>query len=74
MYNCFLGGRIEAVLVSCPPLVAWDYSHHSTGPDSGSEEGRKMAVLKRPEDWSRRSTGTTAIIRPGPTAGPRRGV
>lgn len=42
------GGRIEAVMVSCPPLVAWDYNHV---PAPGSEEERLMCILKKPRDW-----------------------
>ena len=44
------GGRIEAVMVSCPPLVAWDYNHV---PAAGSEEERLMGVLKHPLDWAK---------------------
>jgi coproporphyrinogen III oxidase len=42
------GGRIEAVMVSCPPLVAWDYNHV---PEKGSEEERLMKILKKPLSW-----------------------
>jgi coproporphyrinogen III oxidase len=42
------GGRTEAVLVSCPPLVAWDYQHT---PTVGSEEARLMEILKNPKEW-----------------------
>lgn len=42
------GGRTEAVLVSCPPLVAWDYQHM---PIAGSEEARLMGILKSPKEW-----------------------
>lgn len=42
------GGRTEAVLVSCPPLVAWDYLHV---PAAGSEEARLMDILKTPREW-----------------------
>ena len=41
-------GRIEAVMVSCPPLVAWDYNHT---PKSGSSEEALMKILKNPLDW-----------------------
>lgn len=47
-FGLFPGGRIEAVLVSCPPLVAWDYNHQ---PEPGSEEARLMAILKSPKQW-----------------------
>jgi len=42
------GGRTEAVLVSCPPLVAWDYNYK---PPKGGEEERLTAILKTPQDW-----------------------
>ena len=43
------GGRIEAVLVSCPPLVAWDYNHQ-VAPDS--QEEKLMNLLKTPrKNW-----------------------
>lgn len=42
------GGRIEAVMVSCPPLVAWDYNHV---PSAGSEEERLTAILRSPVSW-----------------------
>jgi len=42
------GGRVEAVMVSCPPLVAWDYGYV---PPPGSEEERLMSILKRPKEW-----------------------
>ena len=43
-----LARRTEAVLISCPPLVAWEYSHV---PAAGSEEARLLAVLRDPKDW-----------------------
>jgi coproporphyrinogen III oxidase len=42
------GGRIEAVFVSCPPMVAWDYNHI---PAPDSEEERLMNILKKPVSW-----------------------
>jgi coproporphyrinogen III oxidase len=42
------GGRIEAVLVSCPPLVAWDYDYK---PSENSEEEKLLQILKQPKDW-----------------------
>ena len=41
------GGRIEAVMVSCPPLVAWDYNYI---PKEG-KESELMKILKTPIDW-----------------------
>jgi coproporphyrinogen III oxidase len=43
------GGRIEAVMVSCPPLVAWDYNYT---PETGSEEERLMKILRAPIEWA----------------------
>lgn len=42
------GGRIEAVMVSCPPLVKWSYNYT---PKEGSEEARLMSILKKPIEW-----------------------
>ena len=42
------GGRTEAVLVSCPPVVAWDYDHQ---PKPDSKEAELMAILKTPRSW-----------------------
>jgi coproporphyrinogen III oxidase len=41
MHNAYIG-RIEAVMVSCPPLVAWDYNHT---PMVGSSEEALMGIL-----------------------------
>lgn len=48
IYSIIIVGRIEAVMVSCPPLVAWEYNHI---PQEGSEEERLMKILKNPIDW-----------------------
>lgn len=40
---------IERVLVSAPPLVAWEYQ--SSEPAADSAEGRLLAVLRQPRDW-----------------------
>jgi len=42
------GGRVEAVMVSCPPLVAWDYGYV---PPPGSEEERLLSILRSPKEW-----------------------
>lgn len=42
------GGRVEAVMVSCPPLVAWDYNF---SPLKDSEEERLMGILRQPKQW-----------------------
>ena len=45
------GGRIEAVLVSCPPLVSWKYKSNEL-PEHGREEEKKLlALLKTPREW-----------------------
>ena len=40
------GGRIEAVLVSCPPVVQWSELEHLSGGESGGsvEESSKMVI------------------------------
>ena len=43
------GGRIEAVMVSCPPLVAWDYNYT---PAPNSEEDRLQQILRTPREWA----------------------
>lgn len=42
------GGRIESIMVSAPPLVAWDY-RAPVGP--GSPEAAIAEVLQNPRDW-----------------------
>ena len=42
------GGRIEAVMISCPPLVRWMYNYVAK---EGSEEARLISILKKPIDW-----------------------
>lgn len=42
------GGRIESIMVSAPPLVAWRYD---AAPQPGSDEAALMQVLKAPRDW-----------------------
>mmetsp|Transcript_52700 Transcript_52700/g.127764 ORF Transcript_52700/g.127764 Transcript_52700/m.127764 type:complete len:252 (+) Transcript_52700:356-1111(+) len=41
--------RVEGVMVSAPPLIAWEYNHQIL---DGSEEARIMDVLKNPVDWA----------------------
>ena len=41
--------RVEGVMVSAPPLIAWEYKHEI---EEGSEEDRLMKVLKSPKDWA----------------------
>ncbi len=40
--------RVEGVMVSAPPLIAWEYNHEI---EEGSEEARLMEILKNPIDW-----------------------
>mmetsp|Transcript_20998 Transcript_20998/g.25835 ORF Transcript_20998/g.25835 Transcript_20998/m.25835 type:complete len:372 (+) Transcript_20998:103-1218(+) len=40
--------RVEGVMVSAPPLIAWEYNHVI---EEGSEEARLMEILKNPVDW-----------------------
>lgn len=40
--------RVEGVMVSAPPVIAFDYNHV---PKQGSEEERLLQVLKNPKDW-----------------------
>lgn len=40
---------IERVMVSAPPLIAWEYGVDP--PPASSEEARLLAVLKEPRDW-----------------------
>lgn len=42
------GGRIESLLVSFPPLVAWNYK---VVPKEGSQEDALLHVLRQPRDW-----------------------
>ena len=42
------GGDVDAVMVSAPPLVAWE---HRAGAQSADEE-RLMEVLREPRDWA----------------------
>ena len=41
--------RVEGVMVSAPPLIAWEYNHKI---EEGSDEERLMKVLKSPRDWA----------------------
>eukprot|EP01018_Ginkgo_biloba_P009365 Gb_37977 [translate_table: standard] len=42
------GGRIESIMVSAPPLVAWKYN---VTPEFGSPEAEMLNVLRKPRDW-----------------------
>lgn len=41
------GGRVESILMSMPPLAAWEYDHR---PEAGSPEAEVLAMLQ-PRDW-----------------------
>jgi coproporphyrinogen III oxidase len=41
--------RVEGVMVSAPPLIAWEYNHVIK---PGSPEARIMKVLKEPRSWA----------------------
>ena len=40
--------RVEGVMVSAPPLIAWEYNHKI---EPNSEEDRLMRILKSPIEW-----------------------
>ena len=40
--------RVEGVMVSAPPMIAFDYNHT---PKVGSEEERLLKILKNPKEW-----------------------
>eukprot|EP00591_Stephanopyxis_turris_P017787 CAMPEP_0195540144 /NCGR_PEP_ID=MMETSP0794_2-20130614/50424_1 /TAXON_ID=515487 /ORGANISM="Stephanopyxis turris, Strain CCMP 815" /LENGTH=314 /DNA_ID=CAMNT_0040674209 /DNA_START=293 /DNA_END=1237 /DNA_ORIENTATION=+ len=41
--------RIEGVMVSAPPLIAWSYNHQV---EENSEEAKLMEILKTPKEWA----------------------
>ena len=43
-----LNPRVEGVMVSAPPLIAWEYNHLI---EPNSEEERLMKILKSPIEW-----------------------
>lgn len=43
-----VGGRMESIMVSAPPLVAWKYN---VVPEEGSREAELLQVLKEPRNW-----------------------
>jgi coproporphyrinogen III oxidase len=43
------GGRVESILASLPPLVAWRYDWR---PEPGSPEARLYTEFLRPRDWA----------------------
>lgn len=47
-YGLQSGRRVESVLASLPPLVAWKYNYH---PEPGSAEARLYSDFLPPRDW-----------------------
>lgn len=43
------GGRVESIMVSAPPLIAWRYN---VEPTAGSEEERLVEALRSPREWA----------------------
>ena len=41
--------RVEGVMVSAPPLIAWEYNHKI---EDGSDEAKLMKILKEPREWA----------------------
>jgi len=40
--------RVEGVMVSAPPMIAFEYNHEV---EDGSEEQKLLEVLKKPKNW-----------------------
>jgi len=43
------GGRTESILMSLPPMVAWQYSFH---PENSSKEAKLYTDFLRPREWA----------------------
>lgn len=43
------GGRVESIMVSAPPLIAWKYN---VQPAEGSPEAELVAALQKPREWA----------------------
>ena len=48
LFGLQTNGRTEAILMSLPPLVRWEYGY---APEEGTDEARLMADFLRPRDW-----------------------
>lgn len=40
--------RVESIMVSAPPLIAWKYN---VQPEAGSQEERLVQLLQQPREW-----------------------
>ncbi len=40
--------RMESIMVSAPPLIAWRYN---VQPEPGSPEEQLVRVLQKPQEW-----------------------
>jgi coproporphyrinogen III oxidase len=43
------GGRVESIMVSAPPLIAWKYN---VVPEPGSPEAALVQALASPREWA----------------------
>lgn len=43
------GGRVESIMVSAPPLIAWKYN---VQPEAGSAEEQLVELLRTPREWA----------------------
>ena len=43
------GGRVESIMVSAPPLIAWKYN---AVPEEGSAEAQLLDALRTPRAWA----------------------
>jgi coproporphyrinogen III oxidase len=46
------GARIESILMSLPETARWEYMSDLGGDGQGSEEGKLIEVLKKPQSWA----------------------
>ena len=57
LFGLQTNGRTEAILMSLPPLVRWEYGHT---PEEGTPEAALMTDFLRPRDWLGVDVGATA--------------
>ncbi len=48
LFGLQTNGRTEAILMSLPPLVRWEYGYR---PEAGTPEDALMSDFLRPRDW-----------------------